>query len=40
MRIFAEECVYEITTKTLREWGHEIETAQDAGLSGRDDNQS
>jgi predicted nuclease of predicted toxin-antitoxin system len=39
MKIFADECVYAITTKTLREWGHDVETAQEAGLSGHEDNE-
>lgn len=38
MKIFADECVYAVTTKMLRDWGHDIETAQEAGLSGREDN--
>ena len=39
MRLFADECVYSITTKTLRAWGHDVETAQEVGLSGHDDNE-
>jgi predicted nuclease of predicted toxin-antitoxin system len=39
MKIFADECVYAITTKILRQWGHDVETAQEAGLSGQENNE-
>jgi len=39
MKLFADECVYAITTKTLRQWGHDVITAQEAGLSGHDDGE-
>lgn len=39
MRLFADECVYSVTIKTLRAWGHDVETAQEAGLSGHNDNE-
>lgn len=37
MRLFADECVYAVTTNTLRNWGHDVLTAQEAGLSGHAD---
>jgi predicted nuclease of predicted toxin-antitoxin system len=39
MRLFVDECVYAVTTATLRLWGHDVETAQEAGLSGHDDEE-
>lgn len=39
MKIFADECVYSATTKSLRDLGHDVETAQEAGLSGHEDQE-
>ncbi|HXF84044.1 MAG TPA: DUF5615 family PIN-like protein [Anaerolineales bacterium] len=39
MKIFGDECVYATTTKTLREWGHDVVTAQEAGLTGHEDDE-
>ncbi len=37
MKILADECVYFLTSKALREWGHNVVTAQEIGLSGAPD---
>jgi len=37
MRMLADECVYRLTIELLREWGHEVETAQEASLTGQED---
>lgn len=37
MRFLADECVYFVTVKTLRERGHDVVTVQDEGLSGKSD---
>jgi len=37
MNIFADECVYKVTVALLRSWGHDVLTAQEAGLAGKSD---
>lgn len=37
MRILADECVFRITTETLREAGHDVVTAQELSLAGQPD---
>ncbi len=37
MRILTDECVYRLTTETLRKDGHEVVTAQEAMLAGKED---
>ena len=39
MKIFTDECVYKITAALLRSWGHDVLTAQEAGLAGSSDNE-
>lgn len=39
MNLFADECVYKVTVDLLRLWGHDVITAQEAGLSGRLDEE-
>ena len=34
MKIFADECVYQITVDLLRSWGFSVVTAQEVGLAG------
>jgi hypothetical protein len=36
MNLFADECVYKVTVDLLRSWGHDVLTAQEVGLAGRD----
>ena len=37
MRLFVDECVYAVTTQTLRSWGYDVVTAQEAGLDNHPD---
>ncbi len=37
MRLFADECVYRVTTETIRGWGYNVITAQEENLAGEDD---
>jgi len=37
MRFLADECVSRVTIELLRRWGHEVETAQEARLTGQED---
>jgi predicted nuclease of predicted toxin-antitoxin system len=37
MNFFIDECVYRVTTQLLRNWGHDVLTAQEAGLAGKSD---
>jgi predicted nuclease of predicted toxin-antitoxin system len=37
--LFVDECVYAVTTTRLRSWGHEVVTAQEAGLADAGDEQ-
>ena len=37
MNFLADECVYSITTQSLRTWGHNVLTAQEIGLAGKPD---
>jgi predicted nuclease of predicted toxin-antitoxin system len=37
MKLFADECVYRNTVESLRSWGHDVETVQDVGLIGHED---
>jgi predicted nuclease of predicted toxin-antitoxin system len=39
MKFFIDECVYAVTTQLLRTWEHNVVTAQDAGLSGKPDEE-
>lgn len=39
MRLFTDECVYRVTVEALRAWGHEVVTAQEAGLVGKGDDE-
>lgn len=39
MNIFADECVYKVTVVLLRSWGHDVFTAQEAGLAGKPDEE-
>jgi len=39
MNIFADECVYKVTVELLRSWGHDVLTAQEAGLAGKPDEE-
>jgi predicted nuclease of predicted toxin-antitoxin system len=39
MKFFVDECVYSVTTQLLRSRQHDVVTAQDAGLSGRPDEE-
>jgi predicted nuclease of predicted toxin-antitoxin system len=39
MNIFADECVYKVTVDRLRSWGHDVLTAQEAGLAGKPDEE-
>jgi predicted nuclease of predicted toxin-antitoxin system len=39
MRLFVDECVYAITTQALRSWGHDVVTAQEAGLDNHPDEE-
>ncbi len=34
---FSDECVYRITTETLRQRGYPVTTAQEVGLAGQED---
>ena len=36
MKFLADECVYHITVKALRNWGHDVFTVQEAGLAGHE----
>jgi predicted nuclease of predicted toxin-antitoxin system len=36
MKFLADECVYHITVKTLRNWGHDVLTVQEVGLVGHE----
>jgi len=37
MKFLADECVYLVTTQLLRRLGHDVVTAQEAGLAGQPD---
>ena len=37
MRLLADECVSPVTVELLREGGHEVQTAQEARLTGQED---
>ncbi|MEW5956134.1 MAG: DUF5615 family PIN-like protein [Chloroflexota bacterium] len=37
MKLFADECVYHITVKALRSWGHDVVTTQELNLVGKAD---
>jgi len=37
MKLFADECVYQKTVEAIQNWGHDITTARDVGLSGKSD---
>ena len=37
MRIFIDECVWQVTRDFVRQLGHDIATAEDRGLSSADD---
>jgi predicted nuclease of predicted toxin-antitoxin system len=39
MKFFIDECVYAVTTQLLSTWEHDVVTAQDAGLSGKPDEE-
>jgi hypothetical protein len=39
MNLFADECVYKVTVDSLRYWGHDVLTAQEAGLAGKPDEE-
>lgn len=39
MNILADECVYKATVILLRSWGHDVLTAQEAGLAGKPDEE-
>jgi predicted nuclease of predicted toxin-antitoxin system len=39
MKLLADECVYKATVDLLRSWGHDVHTAQDAGLAGKPDDE-
>lgn len=39
MKFLADECVYKITIDLLRSRGHDVHTAQEAGLAGKPDDQ-
>ena len=39
MNFFADECVYKLTVDLLRSWGHDVLTAQEAGLAGKPDQE-
>lgn len=39
MNLFADECVYRITVEFLRLQGHDVVTAQEAGLVGHENGQ-
>jgi predicted nuclease of predicted toxin-antitoxin system len=39
MKLFADECVYQKTVEAIQNWGHDITTARDVGLSGKSDEQ-
>jgi len=37
MKFLSDECVYNTTTQLLRNWGHDVVTAQEADLAGKPD---
>jgi len=37
MKFLADECVYRITVQTLRAYGHDVLTVQEAGFAGKPD---
>jgi predicted nuclease of predicted toxin-antitoxin system len=37
MRIYADECVFRVTTETLRQSGHDVVTAQELHMGGHED---
>lgn len=39
MKLFADECVYKVTVDLLRSWGHDVHTAEEAGVAGKPDDQ-
>ena len=39
MKFFVDECVYAVTTQLLRNQQHDVVTVQDAGLSGKPDEE-
>ena len=39
MKLFSDECVYQKTVVSIREWGHDIITAWEVGLSGKSDDE-
>ena len=39
MNIFADKCVNKLTVGLLRSWGHDVFTAQEAGLAGKPDEE-
>ena len=40
MNRVADECVYKVTADLLRFWGHDVLTAQEAGLAGKSDEET
>lgn len=39
MKFLADECVYYVTVRILRVYGHDVVTVQEAGLAGRTDDE-
>jgi predicted nuclease of predicted toxin-antitoxin system len=39
MKLFADECVYQKTVASIKEWGHDIITAREVELTGKSDNE-
>ena len=37
MKLFTDECVYQITVEALRSWGHNVVTTQEQNLAGEVD---
>ena len=39
MKLFADECVYQVTVEALRSWGHDVVTTQEVNLAGEADEE-
>ena len=39
MKLFADECVYQVTVDALRSWGHDVVTTQEVNLAGEADEE-
>ena len=37
MKLFADECIYQVTVEALRSWGHDVVTTQEQNLAGKVD---